>query len=109
MPKPSDSPKNRSADTHWNGVPSTAIKSFVGQALDMPRELILNLPHLSIVGNEDIIVQNHQGLLAYASDLVRIKTTSGILNIAGRQLMINKITNEYIRLTGRLTSISYTT
>ena len=99
MPTKSEHTKNKFSNT--------AIKSLIGDALDMPKELMLNLPHLSIVGNEDIIIQNHQGLLAYASDLVRIKTNIGVLGIHGRDLVVSKITNEYIRLTGVFSSISY--
>ena len=70
-------------------------------------DLVLNLPHLTLVGKDSLCIQNHGGLLAYASDLIKIKTTLGILTVEGRKLMVSKITQEQIELKGTITQLSY--
>lgn len=83
------------------------IKKLLANALELPKELILDLPHISIIGKEEILVQNHGGLLEYSDDIIRIKTKLGILIINGKNLVITKITNENVQASGKIKSVEY--
>lgn len=79
----------------------------IADSLDLPKEIVLNFPLVYFVGNEDITIQNHKGLIEYTQDILRINTTLGILRINGKNLYIEKITKEYIQAAGVIKGIEY--
>lgn len=83
------------------------IKNKFSSFLDLPKEIVLNYPLVSLVGNEDLIIYNHKGLIEYTNDTIRINTTCGILKIEGKGMYIVKITNEYVKLSGKIKSVIY--
>lgn len=95
------------SDNTYKNIKDQNVKKMIAQVLELPKELVLDLPHISMVGKEEIIIQNHNGILEYAEDVIRIKTKLGIVIISGRDLVISKITNEYIQASGKIKGIEY--
>lgn len=73
--------------------------------LEMPKEVYTNMPKLTVVGFEEMIIENHKSILEYEDFLVRINTHMGILNINGFNLNLEKMTNDDIKITGTIESI----
>lgn len=83
------------------------IKHKLATILDLPKEVILQFPLISLIGNEEIVIQNHRGLIQYTSDIIRLKTIISIIKIEGKNLIIKKITSETIEIKGIVTSLTY--
>lgn len=83
------------------------IKTKLTNMFDLPKEIVLNLPLISIIGKEEISIENYKGLVEYSEGHIRLNTSCGILKIEGRDLFIRKITTEYILVTGSITSLEY--
>ncbi len=73
--------------------------------LEMPKEVYTNLPKLTVVGFEEMIIENYKSILEYEEFFVRINTHMGILNINGFNLNLEKLTNDDIKITGTIESI----
>ena len=73
--------------------------------LEMPKEVYTNLPKLTVVGFEEMIIENYKSILEYEEFLVRINTHIGILNINGFNLNLEKMTNDDIKITGTIESV----
>lgn len=76
------------------------IKKTITEAAGLPKEVVLNLPLVTISGREEIIIENHKCILWADSETVRIKTTCGVLKIQGSCLTLREITSDYVRLSG---------
>lgn len=79
------------------------------EALELPKEILLNLPLISLIGREEVTIENYKGILAYAEDTVRIGTAVGILCLKGQELSIRELTAECLVVTGRIEGLSFLT
>lgn len=79
------------------------------EALELPKEILLNLPLISLIGREEVTIENYKGILAYAEDTVRIGTAAGILCLKGQELSIRELTAECLVVTGRIEGLSFLT
>ena len=77
----------------------------IDKILEMPKEVYTNVPKLTVVGFEEMIIENYKSILEYEEFFVRINTHMGILNINGFNLNLEKMTNDDIKITGTIESI----
>ena len=83
------------------------IKRTVTQALEISEEIILDLPLITLIGREKLIVENYKGIIEYGDKTVRINTGAGILKIEGDKLLLKNITSESINVTGVISRFEY--
>lgn len=86
-------------------LPKPPLRSRLAELLDMPRDVVLNLPRISVVGDLQVLVQNHRGVKEYTPDRVIIGMENGLIVISGRELVISNIHVEEITITGRLDGV----
>lgn len=80
-------------------------KNRIQHILEMPKEVYTNMPKLTVVGFEEMIIENYKSILEYEEFFVRINTHIGILNINGFNLNLEKMTNDDIKITGTIESV----
>ena len=67
------------------------------------------MPRITIVGFEEMIIENYKGILEYEEFYIRINTYIGIVNINGFKLQLNQLTDEAVSVTGKIESIDLET
>ena len=77
----------------------------VDKILELPKEVYSNEPKIVITGFDELIIENFKGILEYEEFFVRINTYIGIININGYNLNLTNMTNEDIKVTGKIESI----
>ena len=83
------------------------IAEKIDRMLEIPKEVYTNMPKLSIVGFEEMIIENYKSILEYEDYYVRVNTYIGILNINGFNLRLEKMTNDHIRITVSIENIDF--
>ena len=83
------------------------IKHKLADYLDIPKEIILDYPLVSLIGNEEVAIQNHKGLIEYTDNVLRLKTALYPIRVDGKNFVIQKITNEYVKISGIIVNIAY--
>jgi sporulation protein YqfC len=83
------------------------IKETLSNALELPKDIILDVAKVTLIGSNNIAVENHKGILEYNEDQIRVNTSSGILTIHGSKLNIKSILQEEITITGEISSVNY--
>lgn len=73
--------------------------------LEIPQEVCSNVPKFVITGFEEIIIENYKGILEYEDFFVRINTHIGIVNINGYNLNLETMTNDDIKVIGKIESV----
>lgn len=81
------------------------IKENVSDALELPKEITLNLPKVTMVGSSQIRIENHKGIIEYSESKIRINSKIGIIVITGKNLFIRNIIKEEVVLEGKLESV----
>lgn len=79
--------------------------SKLDRILEMPQEVYMNVPKLTITAFNEIIIENFKGILEYEDYFIRISTSLGIVNINGYELKLENMTNDDIKVTGKVESI----
>ncbi len=77
----------------------------INRMLELPQEVCSNIPKITITGFDEMIIENFKGILEYEEFFVRINTHIGIININGFNLNLENMTNDDIKVTGKLESI----
>lgn len=73
--------------------------------LEIPKDIALDLPKIVLVGNLQAFVENHNGILEYTPELIRIKVSSGELVIRGTDLFLRNILMHEISIEGRISGV----
>jgi sporulation protein YqfC len=75
--------------------------------LELPREIVLNLPRVIVVGNLQCYLENHRGVIEYTTERVRVAVNGGEIKISGNKLVIRYMANEEIAIDGTIDSVEY--
>lgn len=79
--------------------------SKIDKILEMPQEVYSDMPKITITGFNEMIIENFNGILEYEDYYVRINTSLGIVNINGYELKLENMTNDDIKVNGKIESI----
>lgn len=73
--------------------------------LEMPKEVYSDIPKVIVTGFDEMIIENYKGILEYEEFFVRINTHIGIININGFNLNLENMTNDDIKVSGKIESM----
>lgn len=73
--------------------------------LELPQEVYSKTPKIIITGFDELIIENFKGILEYEEFFVRVNTYMGIVNINGYGMSLENMTNDDIKVKGKIESI----
>lgn len=79
----------------------------LAQGVDLPQDLVLDIPRVTMVGKLQLTVENHRGLLLYSPHEVWVSVTRGLLKIRGDDLSIGVVHQEELTVVGLLRSVEF--
>ncbi len=88
-----------------NGEKPRRLKERVVELLELPKEIVLNMPRITMLGNRNLMIENYKGIIEYDSGKIRLNTAIGALQINGSNLLIREITAEDVVIDGDILSI----
>ena len=53
------------------------LQQTLSKMMAMPKDVVLDLPRITLLGNLQCCVENHHGILQYTSDLVGLHIADG--------------------------------
>ena len=86
---------------------SQKIRKKINAIIDLPSEIILNTPKITLDSNEKIWIENFNGLIEFSDSFIRVDTKTCTVVIEGGNLSINYMTKEEICIFGIIKSIVY--
>lgn len=79
----------------------------VADMLDLPLEVISDIPRIELLGKSEIWVENTRGILDYNENCIKINTTVGLLKIDGDELLIESISDESVNIKGTIIRMEF--
>lgn len=76
-------------------------------ALDLPKDLFLGLPNISMSGNQELYISNHKGILSYGQEDMTILVKDYQILIKGKNLCISYYTKNDLTVCGYIRSIEF--
>jgi len=83
------------------------MKSMVSELFELPKEITLNLPKITMIGNNQMLVENHKGIIEYTPERIRVNSTIGVIRMEGKKLNLRNIAAEDIMISGEIASIEF--
>ncbi len=80
-------------------------KKGISEALELPIDIMMDLPKLTMTGDMEASLLNHKGIVEYTESVIRVNTKSGIYKISGENLEIKTILSEEIIISGIIKKI----
>ena len=77
--------------------------------IEVPTDLQVNQPSVTILSNSFISIENYKSILAYDINLIKIKTKINTIKISGDKMYLKYITDTEIGIKGIIYSVEYTT
>jgi sporulation protein YqfC len=82
-------------------------KEKITEFFDLPREIVYDLPKVTLVGQIQLLMENHRGVIEYTAEKVRIAINAGELEITGQGLCIRNISRDDIAIEGDIFALKY--
>lgn len=83
------------------------IREYIAETMALPKDVMLDLPRVSICGDKEVYVENHKGLGGCTDTDVTIKMNGGLLHIHGEKLRIIAFRSDYLVINGEFEGVSY--
>lgn len=84
--------------------PKNAMSKMT-EFLEIPKEISSNQPKITVIGFDELAIENYKGILEYEDLYVKINTHIGTINISGINLNLKQMTDENILVNGKIDSI----
>lgn len=79
----------------------------INDFLEMPEEITTNKPRITILGFDEIVIENYKNILEYDEVFIKINTHIGAININGFNLKLIQMNKEDIMITGKIDSLEF--
>jgi sporulation protein YqfC len=90
---------------NWAG----RVRNWMAKKMDLPQDVMMDLPRITMIGQIHIYIENHRGLLAFTDKELRLLLKQGQLLIKGKAFVIKTILPEEILLEGKIDQVIYIT
>lgn len=81
--------------------------SRINEILEMPAEVVSNIPKISILGFEEILIENYKNIIEYEDFYIKINTYIGLINVNGFNLKLIQMNHDDIKIVGKIDSIDF--
>ncbi|SJZ96344.1 sporulation protein YqfC [Selenihalanaerobacter shriftii] len=83
------------------------FKNKFADFFELPKDVVLDVPRIALVGNLELNLENHRGVIEYDQEKVRIRIHKGQVIILGKELIIEELSKEEARITGYIKDINF--
>lgn len=83
------------------------IGNWLTNHLELPSDVILELPRVTTIGQLHAYIENHRGLLHFSDTEIRLKMEKGYLRITGENFVLKMMLPEEILVEGKITELTF--
>lgn len=88
---------------NWN----RRIRRAITDALDLPQDVTMEMPRITLIGDVQLYIENHRGVIQFHDRELRLLLTKGQLLVQGENLVIQTIWPEEVLVAGKINSVQY--
>ena len=83
------------------------VKTTVSEMFELPKDIMLNLPRISMIGNNQMLVENHRGVIEYTPQRIRLNSTIGVIRVEGQDMDLKNIAADDVMITGVIKHVEF--
>lgn len=85
-------------------ISDKSLKQKFLTAMELPIELFDDIPRITMIGNNRLLIENHKGIIEYDENIIRLVSH---INILGNQMNVEEINNDEIFITGEISNVEF--
>lgn len=82
------------------------LQANVVDILEMPPDVMLDLPKLVMIGQQELLLENHRGIIEYSLTRVRVQTSVGQITITGEELLLKNLKPDEMLVKGKISAVT---
>lgn len=79
----------------------------VSELFDLPSDIVAGACHMEILGDRQLFLEGHNGILSYGTERIDISAGKLIVCVHGRDLTLKSMTEHEVRISGSIDSVEY--
>lgn len=79
----------------------------LARVLELPADIVMDIPRVTLLGNQQLLVENHRGIVEYSPAVIRINLNNGAMTVKGKELVLGNLQLEQILIEGKVEEIKY--
>lgn len=79
----------------------------MAEKLAIPEESMAAVPITEVRGKRSVCVENHNGILEYTDECVKVAVKRGAISIFGSKLSIARMTRHRVEIRGNIRSVEF--
>ncbi|MFB6363744.1 sporulation protein YqfC [Paenibacillus elgii] len=83
------------------------FNQLTAKLLDLPQDVVMDLPRITMIGNRQLYIENHRGVLHFSNEVLKLALTAGRVEVYGSELVIRAILTEEVFIEGMIRDIKY--
>lgn len=83
------------------------ISRAMADILEIPKDLVLDIPKITLIGKNEFYLENHRGIIEYSTQRLRINLSRGFLEISGKNLEIKALMPDEIKIEGEISAFRF--
>ena len=82
-----------------------SVGKKTAEVFDLPGDVVAGLPRVELLGDRQLRMENHRGILAYGSDEIHISGGKLIVKVRGTNLELRAMNAVELLITGDITGV----
>lgn len=78
------------------------------QALDLPGDALAGMPRIELLGDRELRMEYHRGILAYGTEEILISGGKLTVRVKGMELELRSMNPAELLITGQILSLDFT-
>lgn len=83
------------------------FRARIADEFNISEEVLLDVPKVSVVGRNKIIIENHKSILEFSKSVLRVASSIGTIYIYGDNMEVLFMGDETIVVSGTFNSLNY--
>ena len=79
----------------------------MAELFDLPADIVAGLCHLELLGDRQLFLEGHGGILSYGPEQIDVSAGALILRVSGEELTLCSMTDAEVRISGRIDKVEY--
>ena len=83
------------------------VMTRAAEFFDLPADIVAGLCHMEMIGDRQLFLEGHGGILSYGTEQIDINAGPLLLRVRGEGLTLCSMTDEELRIAGRIDAVEY--
>ncbi|MCL2253545.1 MAG: YabP/YqfC family sporulation protein [Lachnospiraceae bacterium] len=88
-------------------IPPISRNEKIVESLHLPKDSLLGASIVTVMGNTNALIENYKGIIEYTDENIVLQGKTCRIAISGARLSIEYYTNDEMKISGRINSVSY--